>query len=51
MHTEYTRWLKVAKELQTQYEAGDDQRAIEVGRKSIARLEQKITELEEQGAA
>lgn len=50
MHTEYTRWLKAAKELQTQYEAGDDQRAIDAGRKSIARLEKKLKELEEQGA-
>ena len=41
MHTEYTRWLKAAKELQTQYEAGDDQRAIDAGRKYLDSMDGK----------
>jgi hypothetical protein len=51
MHTALSHWLKTAKELQEQYEASGDQRAIDAGRKSIARLEKQIAELEEQGAA
>lgn len=51
MHTALSHWLEQAKILQKQYEASGDQRAIEVGRRSIERMEKQIQELEEQGAA
>jgi len=50
MHSEYSRWLAAAKINQTEYEKGDDQRAIDAGKKSIAMIERKLRELEEQGA-
>ncbi len=50
MHSEYSRWLAAAKINQAEYEKGDDQRAIEVNKRTIATIEAKLKKLEEQGA-
>lgn len=50
MHSEYSRWLKAAKINQEAYEKSGDERAINAGRKSIARIEEKLRKLEAQGA-
>lgn len=50
IHSEYCRWLKAAEANQIEYVRSGDQRAIEVGEKTIARIKAQIAELEEQGA-
>lgn len=50
MHSEYSRWLAAAKINQAEYEKGNDQRAIEVNKRTIATIEAKLKKLEEQGA-